>query len=197
MELGVLESALVRWGILEYLHLSLAALVSFIVGRAWQAQGRQTCKFACLGLGMGLHPTMIETLEGKLPCSLSFDVPQVHSSSIVCNNDIITMKLNELYLTKKKVKSWKVQHLSKMIKRGRLRFDIKESCRAEQIGNRITFRYGDGTVANGGSFFDTVRIGDLEVEKQLLIQVDDMESVGRQVLLLYINIRTSICQSHL
>ncbi|CAK9024057.1 unnamed protein product [Durusdinium trenchii] len=68
-----------------------------------------------------------------------------------------------------------------------------------RIGNRITFRYGDGTVANGGaflkrltwalffprekikktsecSFYDTVRIGDLEVQRQLLIQVDDMES---------------------
>lgn len=56
------------------------------------------------------------------------------------------------------------------------KFDITKSCQAEQIGNRITFRYGDGTVANGGSFYDTVRVGDLEVEGQLLIQVDHMES---------------------
>lgn len=56
------------------------------------------------------------------------------------------------------------------------KFDITKSCKAEQIGNRITFRYGDGTVANGGSFYDTVRVGDLEVEGQLLIQVDHMES---------------------
>ncbi|CAJ1401123.1 unnamed protein product [Effrenium voratum] len=61
-------------------------------------------------------------------------------------------------------------------KTGTRKFDITQSCKAEQIGNRITFRYGDGTVANGGSFYDTVRIGDLEAKRQLLIQVDDMES---------------------
>ena len=59
---------------------------------------------------------------------------------------------------------------------GTAKFDISQSCNAVQVGNRITFRYGDGTVATGGSFYDAVKIGDLEVAKQLLIQVDTMES---------------------
>jgi len=59
---------------------------------------------------------------------------------------------------------------------GTAKFDISQSCDAVQVGNRITFRYGDGTVATGGSFYDAVKIGDLEVAKQLLIQVDTMES---------------------
>merc|ERR1711972_106462 len=44
------------------------------------------------------------------------------------------------------------------------------------IGDRITFRYGDGTIAVGGSFLDWVQIGDLVVKNQFLIQVDRMES---------------------
>ena len=44
------------------------------------------------------------------------------------------------------------------------------------VGCRPQIRYGDGTVATGGSFYDAVQIGDLEVAKQLLIQVDTMES---------------------
>eukprot|EP00931_Biecheleriopsis_adriatica_P087590 TRINITY_DN62030_c0_g1_i1.p1 TRINITY_DN62030_c0_g1~~TRINITY_DN62030_c0_g1_i1.p1 ORF type:complete len:512 (+),score=92.63 TRINITY_DN62030_c0_g1_i1:32-1567(+) len=61
-------------------------------------------------------------------------------------------------------------------KAGAKKFDITKSCQAEQIGKRITFRYGDGTIARGGSFYDAVKIGDLQVPKQLLIQVDTMES---------------------
>jgi len=61
-------------------------------------------------------------------------------------------------------------------KAGTAKFDIAKSCQAEQIGNRITFRYGDGTVAAGGSFYDAVSIGDIEVAQQLLVQVDTMKS---------------------
>ncbi|CAE7225797.1 CTSD [Symbiodinium natans] len=61
-------------------------------------------------------------------------------------------------------------------KAGTLRFDIGMSCRAQQVGTRVNFHYGDGTVANGGSFYDTVKIGALEVERQIVIQVDNMES---------------------
>lgn len=56
------------------------------------------------------------------------------------------------------------------------KFHLSESCSARQLGDRITFRYGDGTVAVGGSFLDWVRVGDLEVKNQFLIQVDRMES---------------------
>lgn len=56
------------------------------------------------------------------------------------------------------------------------KFHLEESCTAKQLGDRITFRYGDGTVAVGGSFIDTVEIGDLKVSEQFLIQVDKMES---------------------
>mmetsp|Transcript_38556 Transcript_38556/g.110721 ORF Transcript_38556/g.110721 Transcript_38556/m.110721 type:complete len:499 (-) Transcript_38556:98-1594(-) len=56
------------------------------------------------------------------------------------------------------------------------KFDISESCTAKQRGDRITFRYGDGTVAMGGSFLDSVKIGDLEVKDQFMIQVDKMTS---------------------
>jgi len=61
-------------------------------------------------------------------------------------------------------------------KGGTTKFDITKSCKAQQIGDRVTFRYGDGTVAQGGSFLDTVQIGDLEVQHQLMIQVDTMEA---------------------
>lgn len=56
------------------------------------------------------------------------------------------------------------------------KFRMEQSCTARQLGDRITFRYGDGTVAAGGSFLDSVKIGDLEVKNQFLIQVDKMES---------------------
>eukprot|EP00443_Scrippsiella_acuminata_P008398 CAMPEP_0115233994 /NCGR_PEP_ID=MMETSP0270-20121206/34563_1 /TAXON_ID=71861 /ORGANISM="Scrippsiella trochoidea, Strain CCMP3099" /LENGTH=497 /DNA_ID=CAMNT_0002648725 /DNA_START=44 /DNA_END=1537 /DNA_ORIENTATION=- len=56
------------------------------------------------------------------------------------------------------------------------KFYLEKSCSARQIGDRITFRYGDGTIAVGGSFLDWVQIGDLVVENQFLIQVDRMES---------------------
>lgn len=56
------------------------------------------------------------------------------------------------------------------------RYDPKKSCSAKAIGERITFRYGDGTTAAGVSLRDTVRVGDLEVTNQFLIQVDTMEA---------------------
>jgi len=56
------------------------------------------------------------------------------------------------------------------------KFHIEKSCTARELGDRITFRYGDGTVAVGGSFTDRVLIGDLAVKDQFLIQVDKMES---------------------
>jgi len=56
------------------------------------------------------------------------------------------------------------------------KFQLAQSCTAKELGDRITFRYGDGTVAAGGSFLDSVMIGDLEVKDQFLIQVDKMES---------------------
>jgi len=56
------------------------------------------------------------------------------------------------------------------------KFQLKRSCTARQLGDRVTFRYGDGTVAIGGAFLDSVLIGDLEVKNQFLIQVDKMES---------------------
>jgi len=56
------------------------------------------------------------------------------------------------------------------------KFVMAKSCTAKEIGDRITFRYGDGTVAVGGSFTDSVLIGDLMVKEQFLIQVDKVES---------------------
>lgn len=61
-------------------------------------------------------------------------------------------------------------------KEGTRKFDISKSCKAQQVGTRVTFRYGDGTVATGGSFFDTVQIGGLQVQHQYMIQVDTMET---------------------
>jgi len=56
------------------------------------------------------------------------------------------------------------------------RFDPKKSCTAKLLGDRITFRYGDGTTAAGTSLRDNVRIGGIKVKNQLLIQVDTMEA---------------------
>eukprot|EP00933_Yihiella_yeosuensis_P082307 TRINITY_DN96149_c0_g1_i1.p1 TRINITY_DN96149_c0_g1~~TRINITY_DN96149_c0_g1_i1.p1 ORF type:complete len:406 (-),score=35.14 TRINITY_DN96149_c0_g1_i1:118-1182(-) len=53
---------------------------------------------------------------------------------------------------------------------------MSQSCSARSIGDRTTFRYGDGTVAMGSTFLDTVKIGSLEVKNQLMIEVDRMES---------------------
>eukprot|EP00928_Gymnodinium_smaydae_P087199 TRINITY_DN71506_c0_g1_i1.p1 TRINITY_DN71506_c0_g1~~TRINITY_DN71506_c0_g1_i1.p1 ORF type:complete len:506 (-),score=59.71 TRINITY_DN71506_c0_g1_i1:76-1593(-) len=62
-------------------------------------------------------------------------------------------------------------------KPGTARYDMSKSCSAKNLGDRVHFRYGDGTAASGLSFTDTVRIGDLEVDRQYLIQVDDMEDI--------------------
>jgi len=56
------------------------------------------------------------------------------------------------------------------------RYDSSKSCTADSLGNRIKFRYGDGTTASGVSLLDTVMVGDLEVKRQFLIQVDKMEA---------------------
>lgn len=57
------------------------------------------------------------------------------------------------------------------------RYDKSLSCSFKQLGDRITFRYGDGTTAAGTSFQDKVRVGGLTTEKQFMIQVDDMQSI--------------------
>jgi len=56
------------------------------------------------------------------------------------------------------------------------RYDIHQSCTSKMIGDEITFRYGDGTVAVGHSLFDSVNVGNVQVNSQFLIQVDRMES---------------------
>lgn len=56
------------------------------------------------------------------------------------------------------------------------KFEIALSCSAKLLGDQITFRYGDGTVATGVTFTDSLSIGDLEVNNQYLIQVTRMES---------------------
>jgi len=56
------------------------------------------------------------------------------------------------------------------------RFDPKKSCSAKLLGDRVTFRYGDGTTAAGHSLIDNVKIGELKVNNQFLIQVDTMEA---------------------
>eukprot|EP00928_Gymnodinium_smaydae_P076157 TRINITY_DN5913_c0_g5_i1.p1 TRINITY_DN5913_c0_g5~~TRINITY_DN5913_c0_g5_i1.p1 ORF type:complete len:542 (+),score=121.76 TRINITY_DN5913_c0_g5_i1:117-1742(+) len=61
----------------------------------------------------------------------------------------------------------------------RARFDERRSCTARSFGKRVTFKYGDGTHAVGTSLEDTVQVGELKVERQFLIQVDDMESTTR------------------
>jgi hypothetical protein len=60
---------------------------------------------------------------------------------------------------------------------GSARYDMKKSCTAKNIGDRVTFRYGDGTIAAGQSFTDRVLVGDLQVEDQFMIQVDDMQAI--------------------
>jgi len=60
--------------------------------------------------------------------------------------------------------------------KGIARYDISKSCTAKPLGNRVSFRYGDGTTASGGSFVDTVQLGDLEVKEQVVIQVDEVAS---------------------
>lgn len=55
------------------------------------------------------------------------------------------------------------------------KFVLAKSCTAKEIGDRITFKYGDGTVVVGGSFSDSVLIGDLEVKDQFLVQVDKVD----------------------
>lgn len=60
------------------------------------------------------------------------------------------------------------------------RFDQKRSCSARPLGARVDFRYGDGTRATGVALEDTVRIGDLKVEHQFLIQIDDMDATSLQ-----------------
>lgn len=61
-------------------------------------------------------------------------------------------------------------------KAGVLKFDSSLSCGAKLIGEQITFRYGDGTVATGTSFRDSVKIGNLAVEDQFMIQVNEINS---------------------
>jgi hypothetical protein len=57
------------------------------------------------------------------------------------------------------------------------RYDMSKSCTAKNIGERITFKYGDGTIACGTSLKDRVTLGDLVVDDQFVIQVDDMKAL--------------------
>lgn len=57
---------------------------------------------------------------------------------------------------------------------GVARYNMSQSCSAEDLGHRVDFKYGDGTQASGTTFIDSVSVGDLHVEKQLIVQVDDM-----------------------
>ncbi|CAK0850825.1 unnamed protein product [Prorocentrum cordatum] len=59
---------------------------------------------------------------------------------------------------------------------GAARFDFNQSCSAVWKGDRIKFQYGDGTVAIGDSFTDTVTVGSLVVKDQFVIQVDSVTS---------------------
>jgi len=54
------------------------------------------------------------------------------------------------------------------------RYDIKQSCTAKGIGNEEILMYGDGTEVTGHGMLETVRIGDLAIKNQYLIQIDFM-----------------------
>lgn len=43
---------------------------------------------------------------------------------------------------------------------------------------RVNFKYGDGTTASGIALRDTIRVGDLKVRDQFLIQVDEMDATS-------------------
>lgn len=58
------------------------------------------------------------------------------------------------------------------------RYDVLKSCSSQPLGSRINFKYGDGTTASGTALQDTVKIGDLQVLDQYLIQVDDMDATS-------------------
>lgn len=58
------------------------------------------------------------------------------------------------------------------------RFDQTRSCSSKALGMRVNFKYGDGTTASGIALRDTIRIGDLKVRDQFLIQVDDMDATS-------------------
>lgn len=56
------------------------------------------------------------------------------------------------------------------------RYAQSKSCSSKPIGNRVEFKYGDGTTASGTAVRDTVKIGDIVVKDQFFIQVDDMDA---------------------
>lgn len=58
------------------------------------------------------------------------------------------------------------------------RFDQSKSCSSNPLGSRIHFKYGDGTTASGTALEDTVKVGELTVQHQFLIQVDDMDATS-------------------
>jgi len=58
------------------------------------------------------------------------------------------------------------------------RFYETRSCSSKPLGQRVNFKYGDGTTASGIALEDTIRIGDLKVGHQFLIQVDDMDATS-------------------
>ncbi|CAK0815639.1 unnamed protein product, partial [Prorocentrum cordatum] len=54
------------------------------------------------------------------------------------------------------------------------KFEVAQSCSAEQPGKRYSFGYRDGTFVTGGTLVDSVRLGDLQVTHQTMILVDTM-----------------------
>jgi hypothetical protein len=74
---------------------------------------------------------------------------------------------------------WIPSALCKNCKPDTAKYDMSKSCSAKEIGDEVTFRYGDGTTAAGKSFMDQVSLGGLRVEEQYMIQVDDLMHVAR------------------
>jgi hypothetical protein len=54
------------------------------------------------------------------------------------------------------------------------KYNMKKSCSASPVGVQRQIKYGDGTGAKGTTLIDSIKIGDLQVDHQPLIQVDEM-----------------------
>jgi hypothetical protein len=61
-------------------------------------------------------------------------------------------------------------------------YDSKQSCTEKLLGKRVSFKYGDGTRGNGSVIRELVKVGDIAVRDQVMIQVDEMvPSTGLRV----------------